>query len=125
MMSSELRVGRGRKHLVRSSTPISAPRVPTTIAGNCSKAGHGRRASVPLWGKFVGEFVARRAVNAARRARVHGVACVLRKATRPTRTYVERHMNWNTIEAKWDQVKGDVKSKWGKLTDDDMAAAGG
>ena len=30
-------------------------------------------------------------------------------------------MNWDTIEGKWDQMKGDVKSKWAKLTDDDVA----
>jgi uncharacterized protein YjbJ (UPF0337 family) len=34
-------------------------------------------------------------------------------------------MNWNIIEGKWDQIKGDVKSKWAKLTDDDMTNAAG
>ena len=34
-------------------------------------------------------------------------------------------MNWQQIEGKWDQLKGDVKTKWGKLTDDDMQAMGG
>jgi len=29
-------------------------------------------------------------------------------------------MNWDTIEGKWRQVKGDVLVKWGKLTDDDL-----
>lgn len=29
-------------------------------------------------------------------------------------------MNWEQVEGKWDQVKGDIKSKWGKLTDDDL-----
>lgn len=29
-------------------------------------------------------------------------------------------MNKNTIEGKWDQVKGKVKQQWGKLTDDDL-----
>ena len=34
-------------------------------------------------------------------------------------------MNWTQIEGKWDQVKGDAKSKWGKLTDDDLKVVGG
>ena len=34
-------------------------------------------------------------------------------------------MNWTQIEGKWDQVKGDVKTKWGKLTDDDMTSLKG
>lgn len=29
-------------------------------------------------------------------------------------------MNWNIIEGKWDQFKGKLRAKWGKLTDDDM-----
>ncbi len=34
-------------------------------------------------------------------------------------------MNWTQIEGKWDQLKADVKSKWAKLTDDDLAFVGG
>lgn len=34
-------------------------------------------------------------------------------------------MNWNIIEGKWKQLKGDVRSQWGKLTDDDMEVIGG
>ena len=34
-------------------------------------------------------------------------------------------MNWDTIEGKWKQFKGDVRSKWAKLTDDDLEAIGG
>jgi len=34
-------------------------------------------------------------------------------------------MNWQQIEGKWDQVKGDVKSAWGKLTDDDLVWVSG
>ncbi|MFT3923909.1 MAG: CsbD family protein [Myxococcales bacterium] len=30
-------------------------------------------------------------------------------------------MNWTQIEGKWDQVKGQLRSQWGKLTDDDVA----
>jgi uncharacterized protein YjbJ (UPF0337 family) len=29
-------------------------------------------------------------------------------------------MNWEQVEGKWDQLKGSVKEKWGKLTDDDL-----
>ena len=29
-------------------------------------------------------------------------------------------MNWDQIEGKWMQVKGSVKQKWSKLTDDDL-----
>ena len=29
-------------------------------------------------------------------------------------------MNWNIIEGKWKQLTGEVKSKWAKLTDDDL-----
>jgi uncharacterized protein YjbJ (UPF0337 family) len=29
-------------------------------------------------------------------------------------------MNWTQIEANWDQFKGKLRSKWGKLTDDDL-----
>jgi len=34
-------------------------------------------------------------------------------------------MNWDIIEGKWKQAKGSVKSKWGKLTDDDLQLIGG
>jgi uncharacterized protein YjbJ (UPF0337 family) len=30
------------------------------------------------------------------------------------------HMNWDQAEGKWKQVKGSLKEKWGKLTDDDV-----
>jgi uncharacterized protein YjbJ (UPF0337 family) len=29
-------------------------------------------------------------------------------------------MNWNQIEGRWDQLAGQVKSQWAKLTDDDL-----
>jgi uncharacterized protein YjbJ (UPF0337 family) len=29
-------------------------------------------------------------------------------------------MNWDTIEGQWKQLRGHVKQKWGKLTDDDL-----
>jgi uncharacterized protein YjbJ (UPF0337 family) len=29
-------------------------------------------------------------------------------------------MNWTQVEGKWDQVKGQLRSQWAKLTDDDV-----
>ena len=29
-------------------------------------------------------------------------------------------MNEDVIKGKWKQLKGEVKSRWGKLTDDDL-----
>ncbi len=34
-------------------------------------------------------------------------------------------MNWDRIEGKWDQAKGELKTKWNKLTDDDLGAVAG
>jgi uncharacterized protein YjbJ (UPF0337 family) len=34
-------------------------------------------------------------------------------------------MNWDQLEGKWKQVKGSVKTRWGKLTDDDIDLIGG
>ena len=34
-------------------------------------------------------------------------------------------MDWNRVEGNWKQVKGSVKEKWGKLTDDDLIAING
>lgn len=34
-------------------------------------------------------------------------------------------MNWDQIEGEWKQMKGKVREKWGKLTDDDLAIVGG
>ncbi len=34
-------------------------------------------------------------------------------------------MNWDRIEGQWKQMKGKVKTKWGKLTDDDLDVIGG
>jgi len=34
-------------------------------------------------------------------------------------------MNWDQIEGQWHQVKGSVRSKWAKLTDDDVANLAG
>jgi uncharacterized protein YjbJ (UPF0337 family) len=37
----------------------------------------------------------------------------------------EIDMNWEQIEGKWDEIKGQLRSKWGKLTDDDVRTLSG
>ncbi len=34
-------------------------------------------------------------------------------------------MNWDQIEGNWKQFKGQIREKWGKLTDDDLQVIGG
>lgn len=34
-------------------------------------------------------------------------------------------MNEDLLKGKWNQFKGKIKSKWGKLTDDDLKEAEG
>ena len=34
-------------------------------------------------------------------------------------------MNWDQVSGKWNQAKGEVKRKWGKLTDDDLTVIAG
>ncbi len=34
-------------------------------------------------------------------------------------------MNWDTIEGNWKEIKGKIRSKWAKLTDDDLEAIAG
>lgn len=34
-------------------------------------------------------------------------------------------MNWEQIRGNWEQAKGELKVKWGKLTDDDLAKING
>ena len=34
-------------------------------------------------------------------------------------------MNWDRAEGEWKQIKGKVKQKWAKLTDDDVAYIAG
>jgi uncharacterized protein YjbJ (UPF0337 family) len=29
-------------------------------------------------------------------------------------------MNWDQIEGKWKEMKGQAQQRWGKLTDDDL-----
>jgi uncharacterized protein YjbJ (UPF0337 family) len=34
-------------------------------------------------------------------------------------------MNWDQLQGKWKQSKGQVREKWGKLTDDDLDVIAG
>ena len=34
-------------------------------------------------------------------------------------------MNWNTIEGRWKELKGNIKEQWGELTDDEIDQAEG
>jgi len=34
-------------------------------------------------------------------------------------------MNWDRIEGQWKQIKGKVREKWGKLTNDDLDVVAG
>jgi uncharacterized protein YjbJ (UPF0337 family) len=34
-------------------------------------------------------------------------------------------MNWDQVEGKWRQYKGQVREKWGELTDDDVHVISG
>jgi len=34
-------------------------------------------------------------------------------------------MNWDLVAGKWKQMKGSVKERWGKLTDDDIDVING
>jgi len=34
-------------------------------------------------------------------------------------------MNWDTIKGNWKQFKGQVRQKWGKLTDNDVEQVAG
>ena len=34
-------------------------------------------------------------------------------------------MNWDQIEGKWKQLKGQAQQKWGDLTDDDLDVVNG
>ncbi|HEX4339692.1 MAG TPA: CsbD family protein [Polyangiaceae bacterium] len=34
-------------------------------------------------------------------------------------------MNWDTVEGNWKELRGKLRSKWAKLTDDDLENIGG
>ena len=34
-------------------------------------------------------------------------------------------MNWDQVAGQWSQLRGSLREKWGKLTDDDLELAAG
>lgn len=34
-------------------------------------------------------------------------------------------MNWEQVKGNWNQAKGEIKARWGNLTDDDLTRIGG
>jgi uncharacterized protein YjbJ (UPF0337 family) len=52
-------------------------------------------------------------------------AAIGREASHPEKFAKENIMDWDRVEGNWKQVKGSVKEKWGKLTDDDLTAING
>jgi len=34
-------------------------------------------------------------------------------------------VNWDQIKGSWEQTKGEIKTRWGKLTDDDLTVIAG
>ena len=34
-------------------------------------------------------------------------------------------MNWDQVKGQWTQMKGSVRKKWGKITDDDLDVIAG
>ena len=34
-------------------------------------------------------------------------------------------MNWDQMSGKWSQAKGEIRQRWGKLTDDDLEVIAG
>ena len=55
----------------------------------------------------------------------HYPAAELLVAWMPGKIDRKPHMDWNRVEGNWKQIKGKVKEKWGKLTDDDLTAIAG
>ena len=43
----------------------------------------------------------------------------------PRNFVMEVAMNWDRVEGSWKQLKGSVKTKWAKLTEDDLTAING
>jgi uncharacterized protein YjbJ (UPF0337 family) len=38
---------------------------------------------------------------------------------------MEDSMNWDRVEGNWKQLKGQLQTQWGKLTDDDLTMVKG
>jgi uncharacterized protein YjbJ (UPF0337 family) len=58
-------------------------------------------------------------------ARRYGTRRVPQGYVPGTSNDLEVMMDWNRVEGNWKQVKGKVKEKWGKLTDDDLNVING
>src|SRR6516165_33946 len=43
----------------------------------------------------------------------------------PPNEFMEEVMDWNRVQGSWKQLEGNVKAKWGMLTDDDLTAING
>jgi uncharacterized protein YjbJ (UPF0337 family) len=72
------------------------------------------------------DFVSRIAFLAFAGEQPSSEACVCNGNKRRLGADNWRHaMNWEQVEGKWDQFKGSVKEKWGKLTDDDLTMVRG
>jgi uncharacterized protein YjbJ (UPF0337 family) len=57
---------------------------------------------------------------------LHGVAPTLHRRRSNERANMgERNMNWDQISGQWSQIKGSLREKWGKLTDDDLDLVAG
>jgi uncharacterized protein YjbJ (UPF0337 family) len=56
---------------------------------------------------------------------VHTSKAVRAQLVRNIDNEKECSMNWDEIKGDWKQFAGKVKSKWGKLTDDDLTQIGG
>jgi uncharacterized protein YjbJ (UPF0337 family) len=44
---------------------------------------------------------------------------------RPNEKRRLRIMNWDQVAGNWKQLKGKIREKWGKLTDDDLEVIAG
>src|SRR3974390_138717 len=106
---------RRRSTALRSTPPVTssskaASRRTDTPNGSCTHAARKRRLpprgslpQVPITGTFGTSTLAVRFLS----------------------TTGENGMDWNRIEGNWKQFKGNVKEKWGKLTDDDINVING
>jgi uncharacterized protein YjbJ (UPF0337 family) len=55
----------------------------------------------------------------------HSAALTHRAVCGQRRIQEKDAMNWDQIEGKWKQFRGQAKEQWGKLTDDDLDTMAG
>jgi uncharacterized protein YjbJ (UPF0337 family) len=53
------------------------------------------------------------------------IVCGYWELKRKFRIQGENRMNSDQLQGKWKQIKGSVKERWGKLTDDDIEVING